>query len=201
MKPKHILLYIFLLSFTSCVVIVKWKYGITNPREQTPEKLISFLERHKYPDSCIFIFNDSLSYFQGFRNSVFRKHLLNHLIFDCKGSLLQRDTAKCQWSGYDVIKALNPDSAYLKNNGLQLADILDHISPIGPNPGLDTVMQHPDFTIIVTWAKFLGDYNSRLFVLSEAVEQNKTARIRLIWLNIDMQESWKLTPEQKLAIK
>ena len=62
-------------------------------------------------------------------------------------------------------------------------------------------MQHPDFTIIVTWAKFLGDYNSRLFVLSEAVEQNKTARIRLIWLNIDMQESWKLTPEQKLAIK
>ena len=66
--------------------------------------------------------------------------------------------------------------------------------------GAHTLM-HPDFTIIVTWAKFLGTYNARLFDLADAVKQNKTARIRLIWLNADMQKSWNLTKEQKLEIK
>jgi hypothetical protein len=201
MKPIYIILSLLVLSLTGCVTIVKWKYGITNPREQTPEKIISFLERHAYPDSCQFIFNDSLAYFQGLRNPVFRKNLIGHMIFDGKGSLLQHDTAQCQWSGYDVIRSLNPDSVYLNLNGLQLADILDHIHPIGSNPGQDPKLLHPDFTIIVTWAAFLGTYSARLFELSEAVKENTTGKVRLIWLNIDMQESWKLTKDQKMEIR
>ena len=190
-----------LLSFTSCVTIIKWKYGITNPKDQTPEKLISFLEKHHYPDSCQFIFNDSLSYFQSIRDSVFRKHMFGYMIFDCHGSLIQKDTTQCQWSGYEAIKALTPDSSFLQLNGLELCGILDHIQPVGLNPGKDTVFRHPDFTVIVTWAKFLGTFNSRLFELSDAVKQNRKARIRLFWLNVDMQESWNLTKDQKLEIK
>ena len=203
MKTKYILLLLLLMNFTGCVTIIKWKYGITNPKEQTPEKLIAFLEKHKYPDSSLFIFDDSLSFFRSLRNPLFRKNLLSHLIFDSTGVPLRRDTSKCQWSGYDVIKTLHPDSAYMKLNGLQLADILNHIHQIGStsvqlgNP----LHPAPDFTIIVTWAKFLGTYNSRLFELSEAVSQNKTARIRLIWLNIDMQENWHLTKNQKMEIR
>ena len=201
MKPKHILLTLFVLSFTSCVTIVKWRYGITNPREETPEKLLIFLKKHRFPNSCIYIFNDSASYFQSIKNSVFRKHLLSNLIFDCNGSPLQRDTTQCQWSGFDVIKGLNPDSVYQKLTGLQLGEILDHIHPIGSDAGSDTTMNHPDFTVIITWAKFLGSFNSRLFELSDAVKQNKTARIRIIWLNIDIQKSWNLTSDQKMEIR
>ena len=201
MKIKHIILCISLLIFAGCVTIVKWKYGITNPREQTPEQVISFLQKHKYPDSSVFVFNDSLSYCMSLRNKVFRKNLLSHMIFDHKGMLLQRDTAKCQWSGYEVIKGLKTDSAYLCQDGIQLSDIVDHLHQIGRGSANDSLKPHPDFTIIVTWAKFLGTYNARLFDLADAVKQNKTARIRLIWLNADMQKSWNLTKEQKLEIK
>ena len=200
-KPKQIMICCLLLCFTSCVTIVKWKYGITNPKEQTPEKLLSFLEKHKFPNACQYMFNDSLSYFQCLRNSVFREHLIGHLIFDSNGSLLRPDTAQCQWSGYDLIKSLSPDDAYLRLSGLQLGEILSHIHPIEKNTIPDCLMQHPDFTLIVTWAAFLGTYNARLFDLYDAIKLNKTAKIRLIWLNIDMQETWHLTKDQKMEIK
>jgi hypothetical protein len=64
---------------------------------------------------------------------------------------------------------------------------------------MDTIRE-PDFTVIVTWAKFIGTYNSRLFALSEAVK-HCPAHIRMIWLNVDMLESWKLKTGQKVNIR
>jgi hypothetical protein len=123
------------------------------------------------------------------------------MVFDSKGSLLQRDTTQCQWSGYKTIRALSPDSVYLKHNGLQLGEILARIHPIGQNSWRDALRERVDFTVVITWAKFLGSCNTPLFELSDAVRQNKAARISLIWLNIDMQESWNLTKSQKLELK
>ncbi|MCX6304226.1 MAG: hypothetical protein NT040_04600 [Bacteroidetes bacterium] len=200
MKPKHLIACLILLVFTSCVTIVKWRYGITKPRELTPEKIISFLDRHKYPGSCQFVFNDSSSYFGSIRNTVFRKNLFSNLVFDRDGFLLQRDTSRCQWSGYEVIRTLSTDSTYMKTSGLQLGGILGQIRPVKPDSMQEPVTGHPDFTVLVTWAAFLGTCNARLFELAEAVKQNKTARIRTIWLNVDMQESWNLTKEQKMEL-
>ncbi len=200
MKAIQVLLLVILMTAASCVTIVKWKYGITKPREETPEKIISFLHQHKYPMAGQYIFTDSTEYFQTIRNSVCRKYLLSHMIFNSKGTLLLRDTAKCQWSGYEIIKALSTDSVYKTVDGLQLGDILDLIRPLEEGQGQDTLRQQPDFTAIVTWATFLGSYNDRLFDLEDAVKYNLTARIRLIWLNIDMQESWNLSKNQRMEI-
>ena len=201
MNPQKMFTIILLLCLSSCVMIVKWKYGITNPKEETTEKLISFLEKHKYPTSEMYIFSDSSSYFKTVRNREFRKNMLSHLVFDHSGLLLWRDTSKCQWSGYDLIKTLSKDSSYKKDTGLNLDQILGHICPFGKSAEKDSIVNNPDFTVIVTWAKFLGEYNYRLFVLSGAVKENKAASIRLIWLNVDMQENWHLTKQQKLAFK
>jgi hypothetical protein len=200
MKPKYILLSLLLLGMTGCVTIVKWKYGITSPKEQSPQKLLAFLARHHYPDSCQYIFNDSSSYFREFRNPLFRKNLFSHMIFDSSGALILRDTAKCQWSGYGVIRALSPDTVYPVVHGLMLGDILGRTGPLEPSSPWHVPKPGPGFTIVVTWAKFLGTYNDRLFELAGAVRQNKTARVRLVFLNVDMQESWKLTKAQKMTI-
>ncbi len=201
MKSKYIIVPLFLLIFSGCVTIVKWKYGITNPREQTPEKLHAFLKKHKYPDTCQFVFTDSSAYFHRMRDSVFKKHLFSNMIFDRQGSLLQSDPSKCQWSGFEVVKSLNKDSAYPKSPGPSLAGLLDQIEPFGPEISQVSFVKDPDFTVIVTWALFLGTYNARLFELSEAVAQNPGARIRLVWINMDMQERWNLTKNQKLEIR
>ena len=82
---------------------------------------------------------------------------------------------------------------------MTLGQILKHIEPIRGGEA-DSVVLNPDFTIIVTWAKFLGEYNYRLFDLAGAVKEDKKSRIRLIWLNIDIQKSWHITDRQKIRI-
>jgi hypothetical protein len=123
------------------------------------------------------------------------------MIFDRAGALIERDTNRCQWSGYDVIKTLNPDSAYRIIPGLRAEQFLADLHPLDTIAGPDSLQRQADFTIVVTWAKFLGTYNDRLFELAGAVSLNNTAHIRMIWLNVDMQEGWKLTKDQKMEIK
>ncbi len=199
---KKLAVITLMLTFTSgCKSVMKLKYGMKEPQAETPERLISFLEKYKFPADDIYLFSDSASYYQALRNPVFRKNLLSHMNFDRNGLLLLRDTAQCQWSGYDVVKALHPDSSYNSLPGLHLDQILPHIQPVGRDLTRDSLIKKPDFTVIVTWGKFIGEYNYRLFVLSGAVRENKAARIRLIFLNIDMQESWNLTKQQKISVR
>lgn len=193
---------IVLLSIsTGCKTYMSLKYGMTQPKEETPARLSAFLEKHHFPAENLYMFNDSASYCQEMRDPVFSKYLIGHMIFTRDGTLLQRDTAQCQWAGYDLVKSLHPDSVYEKSSEVQLSQILPKIIPFGMNSTAAGSIMEPDFTLIVTWAKFIGKYNYRLFVLDEAVKLNTTARIRLIWLNVDMQESWKLSSEQKVAIR
>lgn len=200
MKPKYFMVVLLITATTSCVTIVKWKYGITNPKEQTHRKLISFLDKHTYPDSCQYVFRDSSTYFQAFRNTLFRKNLFSNMIFDSTGFLVLRDTSRCQWSGYEVIEGLHPDSACRVVPGLRLEEILSRIEPLAEKAGNGVPGTQPSFTVVVTWAKFLGKFNARLFDLSEAATLNNTTRIRMIWLNVDMQEDWNLTEDQKMEI-
>ena len=198
---KLVMVVIVLSASTSCKSYMKYKYGITQPKEETPEKLIGFLEENHFPQSNQYLFSDSAAYSRAMRDPEFSKHLLSHMIFDRQGILLTRDTTQCQWSGYDKLQSLSTDSMYLKEDGLQLNQILPHIKPFGKDELLFGSFQAHDFTVIVTWAKFIGKYNYRLFALANAPDLNKTARIRMIWLNVDMQEAWKLKRDQKVAIK
>lgn len=198
---KTTLILILYSVIPGCTSYLKLKYGMTEPKEETPQSLISFLQKNNYPTNDMYMFSDSVSYCSALRNQEFIKQLLGHLIFNRDGSLLSHDTTKCQWSGSDVIWNLNKDSMYLKVPGLVLNQILDHIRPLGIHPVQDSIMTHPDFTVIVTWAKFIGKYNYRLFDLADAVKDNKTSSIRLIWLNVDMQESWHLTKQQRLVVR
>ena len=193
-------LILFFPFLFGCKTYMKLKYGVTQPKQETPAKLISFLEKYNFPTQNMYVFSDSAGYIQEMKNPTFSKYILSNMIFDHDGILLKRDTAQCQWSGYDKIKSLRIDSLYEKNDELRLTQLLEKIRPFGKSDIPGTELKNPDFTVVVTWAKFLGSYNYRLFVLDEAVNLNKTARIRLIWLNIDMQKSWSLTPGQKVAI-
>lgn len=193
---------IFLLSiFFGCKNFMQFKYGITQPRVVTPTELNDFLKKQHFPSENQYRFLDSSSYFQEMRNPKFNKYLLGHMIFDREGTLLQRDTAQCQWAGKDKITSLSPDSVYRKCTDLQLNQILPKIQPLNRNPEPQDSLATPDFTVLVTWGMFLGKYNYRLFDLDSAVKENKTARIRLIWLNIDMQKSWNLPKDQRMKIR
>jgi hypothetical protein len=134
-------------------------------------------------------------------NPVFRQHLLSHLIFDKHGHWVPEDTTTCQWAGSKFISALHPDSSYAVRQDIRLEQITGGICLVGVCRCIHSGKNPPDFTILVTWGKFLGRYNYRLFNLAKAVQDNPEANIRLIWLNIDIQKEWKFPPGRKLHLK
>ena len=198
---KGLIVAILLSVAPGCRVYTHLMYGMTRPKEQTPEGLTSFLEKNKFPVTSLYMFVDSASYMQMMKHPVFSKNLMTHLIFTRTGILLRRDTTNCQWWGDELIRKLHPDSVYRNTPGLLVDDVLARIKSFGKSLPSDTLGKKPDFTIIVTWARFLGKYNYRLFDLEKAVMANKNARIRLIWLNIDIQKGWNMNSPHKASVR
>ena len=94
---KLALMVILLYMASGCTNYMKLKYGMTEPKEETPEGLISFLEKQKFPTRDMYMFSDSASYCQTLRDPIFGKNMLSHMNFDRDGILLLRDTTQCQW--------------------------------------------------------------------------------------------------------
>jgi len=184
-----------------CKSVIWYKYRMRQPAAETPEKLVSFLQANGFPTDHTYMLKDSATFVQYMNNAEFRRNMLSHLLFDRRGIYIPRDTLNCQWWGGDFIRSLNPDSAYVTSPDLRLDQILKDIRPFGLTRPPDTLSGKPDFTLVVTWAKFIGKYNYRLFNLSDAARENQKARIRLIWLNCDMQEAWHLAEKNKMRVK
>jgi len=197
---KICLTIIISIAFTGCGTYLNVRYGVGRPREVTPETLKSFLHKNHFPADNQYFIADSACYGQLMRDPVFRKNLFSHLIFNREGSLLQRDTSQCQWAGGDVISQLVPDTGSNGSGSFRLDKIMDRIVPLGAGEVVQ-MNADPDFTLVVVWAEFLGKYNYRLFDLEKAVRRNSTARIRLIWLNVDMMKSWQLSGSQKMTFR
>jgi len=200
LKVISLLTILFLpgLVLSGCRTLLKFRYEMKQPAEETPSGLIRFLEKNDFPVHSQYVFRDSTAWLKAMRNETIRKNMMSFLIFDHVGRLLEKDTNKCQWAGYDVIQSLNRDSVCHLSGDLRLDDILSCIIPMTTPELLPE--SSPDFTVVITWAKFLGKYNQRLFVLEKAVKENHTARIRLLYLNIDMQKSWGLVSRQKISV-
>ncbi len=191
---------LILTAPTGCKSYMKMKYGIAQPREETRESLIAFLEKNHFPTHYLYMFRDSTSYLEAMRHPVIRKNLLSHMLFDTTGNLVERDTARCQWAGSELIRRLRADSSCVTTDQITLGQIARLIAPFGRDSADNILSGKCDFTLVVIWAKFLGTYNYRLFDLEKAAAENKTAVIRLIFLNMDMQKEWQLKPGQQLNI-
>lgn len=190
----------FSLLLSGCKQIVMLKYGIHNPKEETPESLLSYMNKMEYPADNSYIFRDSVSFFANIQDSVFRKNMIGSLFFNDNGVMtIYKDTSKCQWSAGYFISQLDKDSVYHSDTSYTFQHLMTEIFPLSGADQTDTC--HYDFTVLITWAKFLGKFNDRLFSVEEAVKQRPDLKLRLIFLNVDMQKSWRLTDQQKMLFK
>ncbi|NCA75160.1 MAG: hypothetical protein EOM90_02395 [Alphaproteobacteria bacterium] len=198
---RILLLFLIPAMQEGCKSYMNLKYDITQPGTETPESLIVFLQKNQFPVHDLYMFRDSSAYRSALVRPEIRKNLLSHMLFDRDGKWIDRDTAKCQWAGSEAIRSLHADSNYLSTDQITLDQITRLIVPFGPDKGPVDPTAKVDFTLVVIWAKFLGKYNYRLFDLEKAAGENKTATIRMILLNMDMQKEWNLTSGNSLKIR
>ncbi|MFC2101950.1 hypothetical protein ACFLS7_03055 [Bacteroidota bacterium] len=194
MKTKKIIILFALLSISSlsCKEILMLRYGIHQPREETPESIMAFMNKMDYPNENTFLFKDSSAFYTCMRDSTFRSNVLSSLFFSPQGLLINiKDTSMCQWSGGYFVRNLHHDSLYQSDSAYTLGNLMRLMTPLNGNTVVDTV--NADYIVVVIWASFLGRYNERLFSIREAIHENTDVAVKPVFLCIDMQKSWNLT--------
>ena len=197
---KNLLLLLLILNLASgCKQITIWKYGIRSPKTETPESILDYALKNGQNPENIFLFRDSSGFFSFFRDSLYKTSYFSAIVFDKNERLINfKDTSKCQWTTANEVGKLKKDTIYPSFLTHRLDSVISLLKPLG----IDTAgsAEDYDFTVIFTWAKYIGQLNNRLFSIQDASAKNKNARIRVISLNLDMQKSWGLTKEQKVRL-
>ena len=174
------------------------RYGIKDPKIETHESLLAFTEKFNLDSTQIYIFKDTVSYFQSLRDSIFKINTIGTLIFNKQGYFIDnRKTKSCQWSGCAFLDQYKQDSVYPTDSAYQLQSLLQKITPLSTYQQGD-ISNDFDLTMISIWAKFIGKYNERLFCLSEVAQKHPDLKVRIIYLNVDMLKDWNLRKDQML---
>ncbi|MFH1297204.1 MAG: hypothetical protein ABIJ04_08035 [Bacteroidota bacterium] len=199
-KFYQVVLICLILATSSCKQILMMRYGIRQPREETPETILAFMDKMNYPDVNTFIFKDSSSYNRCMRDPVFQANALGTLFFYHNRLLINyKDTSECQWSGGFFVRNLKSDTVYQTDSAYSFQRLIAHFVPLSEPTQLDTTAA--DYIVLVTWARFLGRYNERLFDIRRAVEENPAVNIKVVFVCIDIQKEWKLTDREKKAFR
>jgi hypothetical protein len=201
MKTVTLCIVLSLVILESCVPIIKLSYGISRPQMESPESLIKFLQKNKYPVGNQYQMKDSSTYVEMMNDTVFHTLLFKTLLFTGDFQLIEMDTNHCQWSGGYAIEHLKKDSVYTFNDRFSIPDIYSVIRPLYDSitPVVITKGEY-DFIIVNTWAKFLGKLNERLFSVDESVKLRPDLKLLVINLNMDMQGTWHLNKEQRIEL-
>jgi hypothetical protein len=201
MKRQLFLLLLSICIFAGCKQIVIWKYGIRSPKMETPGSITDYAKKQGQNPDNIWLFTDSVAFARFNKDSLFRKSYFGALVFNRQGLVINfKDTASCQWSVANSVRKLKRDSVYEIDTSRTCRGLMSSLVP------LTGILIHPndveeyDYTVVYTWAKYIGKLNERLFEISEAARNNSSASIRVISLNVDMQKSWNLRKDQRIRM-
>ena len=199
---KILFLFVMVLFLTiGCKQIVIWKYGIRSPKTETPESIIAFAKKQGQSPENIYMFRDSAGYFRFMKDSIYKRACFSAIVFNDKGILVNyKDSASCQWSAAGYIAKLKKDTTYRTDESRMISSVIPSLMPVTGCASPDLQGQGFDYTIIFTWAKYIGKLNDRLFRINEIAKNNPRARLRVISLNVDMQQSWCLREDQKTKL-
>ncbi|MFH1159448.1 MAG: hypothetical protein V1733_00675 [bacterium] len=195
-----ILISLSCLSFFSCKQILLMRYGIRQPKEETPVTIMAFMDKMDYPNVSTFIFKDSSSFYTCMKDSIFQRNTLGTLFFYRNRLLINyKDTSKCQWSGGYFVMNLRNDTIYQTDSTCLFQRLMTNFIPLNATTKIDTA--GADYIVLVTWARFLGKYNERLFSIRKAMEENPGVNIKAVFVCIDVQKEWNLTDREKNALQ
>lgn len=192
-----IILFVFLGS--GCKQLILWKYGVRNPKKETAESIRAYATKYGQDPGKVWLFRDSTAFSWFSSDSIYRKTCFGAIVFNDIGLLLNyRDSSSCQWSAAAYVNQLKRDTTYRIDESRKFPAVFSYLVPLAGRSSLAADTSRYDYTVVFTWAKYLGKMNERLFTINDAARSNPHANIRVISLNIDMQKSWGLRKSQKL---
>jgi hypothetical protein len=176
-----------LAGFNSCKSILMKVNRVSKPAIETKESIQSYLSTNSYTfyDS-LFVAKDSTSFFKlvemvvGFPSVDF---------FNSRGELLEYSTTgDCTGKADHFAVNLQPDSNYRIDSSYLLKEVMDKLKGIH---GMGNMSGRKfDFTVLIYWAKYLGNVNNNALAVMKTVQNNKKIRCRIYLIDLDFQNDW-----------
>ncbi len=178
-----------LISLTGCKAILLKSKGISKPKLETRNSILTYLEQKGTVGyGNLFIVQDSASFYE-----------LIGLVPDYPGVdfftttgdlIIYSRTGRCTQVANDFASQLKKEGEYFIDSSYRLDDITGLLHSILPEKSIEN--QKSDFVVLVYWALYLGSMNQDVFDIISTLERNKEVSVKIYLVNMDFQKDWKM---------
>ena len=198
-KNKKIAIITFIvfgmLSFTSCQFALKTFYGIKKPKTETEKSLKKYLKRKDINSDNIYAVN-----YKDFIEIVKQiGGIPEILVFEKNGKLIKyKEETDCNASAFDFIKKLSIKDTLQYVDSLNIDDYLLKLKDFKGKSIEFKKQTETDFYLFIFWVRYSGRLNKdHVKIWEEQANNNKNSKIEVIKVNLDLQEWWGETLNNK----
>jgi len=201
MKNLFIALILMILN-SSCQSILMKMYGIKDPEIENENSIKKIALKYKLDTTNIVCINS-----KDFLYELNGRSIPDAAIYDSKGNYIEYrafDTS-CNAGLFEFIPNLNTKNSYNKPDyaklEVELNKFLDLRGKLIENP--EAIWRaSADFYVLIYWNVWTGKLNKdHVKVWEDAAQNNKNAKIKVIKVNLDLQEHWGATAQNEIMGK
>ena len=192
---KNIVLFVFsLLILASCQPIMKKIYGIKDPEIENKKTILKSALKYNLDTSNIVTVNS-----KDFLYVLNGQSIPDAAIYDKNGKYIeyrQTDTS-CNAGLFQFIPSLNLNEKYNQPDSSDLTAELNKFRDLKGN--LLTPTEAADFYLLIYWTVWTGKLNKdHVKVWEDLGRDNKNCKIKVIKVNLDLQEYWEEQEREKI---
>lgn len=196
MKKNNLILILLLLTFSlfSCQPIMMKMYGVKDPEVENEKSIVKKALKYELDTSNIVTVNS-----KDFLYELQWKSIPDGAIYDKNGKYIeyrQSDTA-CNAGLTQFIPMLNVKEKYNQPDSSDLRTELNKFRDFKGNklPPQDKA----DFYVLIYWTVWTGKLNKeKVKVWENLARENKSSKIKVIKVNMDMQEYWEEEEQERI---
>ena len=187
-----------LFILLSCSSVAKKMYGIKDPAIETKESIYKYASSIRLDTSIVFTV-DSTAYLQVFKR--IQSSLPEAEIFSASGQNIsyKNEQQDCNAGLFSFIPGLRKDSIYKEKDNFKLTTQIASLRDLSGNKVTDVSVKDYDYVLFIYWVKWIGKLNKdHVHKWVELASSNKQVRIKVFAINMDFQNWWNKSFQDRL---
>lgn len=191
---------VIVFLFCSCKAIIMKAYKIKNPAIENKESILKCANKYKLDTTNIFT-SSSQIYLKKLKEA---DGIPNAAIYDSKGNYIEyRETdTSCNAGLFSFIPKLKVDTAFKMGKRETLQNEILNYRDLDGKELHNFIDDSNDFYLIIYQTVWTGNLNKdHVKIWEDLAKSNKKSKIKVIKLNLDIQEYWTEDEREKIIKK
>lgn len=199
MKSKLSIIVLPMILLSGCTKIMLYHFGVRNPKVENKTQIEYYLKKNKLNvDNCYALKDTAI--LNKFNNGAVGIPEIR--FYDKNGYLmLYRDNKKCNAQNDSLISFLDPKNIVKIDSANKIDDCLKELKTLDGKEMNIEEFKHYDYYLIMYWAKWTGQVNSKKMTDWEnSLKQKNDLKIKTIKVTTDYMDFWELNKKDMAKI-